>query len=330
MNFSGMKNIDFPPSTELIPDEYDVELDGRECVHIFTRTDELLEKCVVFLKSLNIKLPETNKHKMDTTENVLRTLNTVSKTSQKDKSLLLLIFWGVEVEGQFIMDGDAPLPFYKIWSTFCNGHWRNTPKLFLLNVVMYKSQIQRDGGTLYKPTEFETPNEGDVLIIFKRNGDIEESKQFMEGLRRTLDKYGTKEDFSSIVTAVEESKSNKSFRPLIVSTLLKKLFLIPSEYRGHHLAFSISEQDVWEEMRKIEISIDKNQLYRIKTDSAIGNNMTYGNGDQAEIGCRRSSQANSLPDHSAPRTSIDKINRSISSNQRRKSSGVKKEPWHFS
>lgn len=75
MESSNVKKTDFPPSTELIPDEYDIVLDGRECVHIFVQSSFMVEKCLSFLRTLSISLEADCIHRLDNYGSVVNILD---------------------------------------------------------------------------------------------------------------------------------------------------------------------------------------------------------------------------------------------------------------
>ncbi|XP_045462089.1 uncharacterized protein LOC123672142 [Harmonia axyridis] len=302
------------PSTELIADEYDhVVSDEEASVHIFADTS-CIKNCEHFLKSFNIEVSPEYIHELDSYDNVKSTLDSVAKNPKK-KSILFLIFWGYfepSTHGQLILDDGKQILFYEVWSKFCNEDWRNIPKVFLFNVIKTNNTVRRDT-CLYQPREFDTPNEGDVMVILKKNVDIQESRSFFEEIEKNIEEFGRREDFSSIVTAVEVSgEKNIKSRPILISTLLKKLYLIPSPYRGHHLTLMETDMAIANEIGRL----DSLQSYYDSLESASTWDLSTVDTDK-ETCCpkktdsRRSSHQEA--GSSRTRKSTDKTHRSSSS-----------------
>ncbi|KAK9882057.1 hypothetical protein WA026_018907 [Henosepilachna vigintioctopunctata] len=254
------------PSTELLPDEYDVLFDGKECVHIFVADEDLHIEYVEFLKTTNIEVPEENIHLMQSEEQIESILEEVSK-DLNDTSALILLFWGYSLQdGKFILDDESHLPFYKMWTPFLatsdmsitNVKFGDIPKVFFFNVIKSEKVLDIDG-VLYEAqgiSPYQKPNEADLLIIYKHNKDKVESIGFIQELAELLKEHGKYEDLCSIVSIIDTQQYT---RPIIISTLLKKFYMIPSQLRGHYLNFETNQEQIMSELQKIEEILNESQ-----------------------------------------------------------------------
>ncbi|KAL3285180.1 hypothetical protein HHI36_019299 [Cryptolaemus montrouzieri] len=248
-----MNELEVKPSTELIPDEYYVPLDEKRCVHIFAAEESLLGECK-FLDTLEVERKyNKNVHSMNSSEEILETLKKVSE-DENERSMLLMLFWGYSrKDGEFLLEDDSTLTFQQIWSRFMSSDcksFRDKPKVFIFNVIKSRKANMKDGSRYVEDkSPYEVPNGADLLIIFKYNKALKESIIFIEEFTDVLNKYGKREDLCSLVTVIN---TEKCLRPVIISTMLKKLYLIHSRSRGNYLQMETYQNSTQIELEKIQ------------------------------------------------------------------------------
>ncbi|KAL3285178.1 hypothetical protein HHI36_019297 [Cryptolaemus montrouzieri] len=97
------------PSTELIPDEYQQEDNGKACVHIFIFKENMEKKFVDCMKCLEYNITENNVHPLSTRAEVISSLNKIC-LEIKEASSLIILFWGLlRADKNFYSKMDLPL-----------------------------------------------------------------------------------------------------------------------------------------------------------------------------------------------------------------------------
>ncbi|KAK5640375.1 hypothetical protein RI129_011186 [Pyrocoelia pectoralis] len=230
--------ITVPPSTELIPDEYEHCDNKKGLVLIFySKYDvdneqvirsEFCDQGYTVLKNNVVAL--TNK------DEVLRALDRVAKSDNVEKSCLIIFFLGIAEEGDKFLLDDEPVSHIQlsdVWIKFTANNcpaFRNKPKIFIFQACRKPTMDTFDSIKMTPQGIYDLPCEADMLIVYKVT-DYQSRNRFVPSLCNKIDKYGLKDDIIGLITRTHD---HKDVRPLIISTLTRKFYISSNVNRGHH------------------------------------------------------------------------------------------------
>ncbi|XP_018567642.1 uncharacterized protein LOC108908189 [Anoplophora glabripennis] len=267
MSNEVLEKIVLKPPIDLIPDEYEIK-EGI-AVHTFTTSNTEYEEVKLFMKTLKGDGYKENMHCLDN-ENFKDLIKNINSKAGDSSGLILFFSYYCKEDGMInIFDGEniKSIPIQDIIMEFtaytCPG-LKNKPKIFIFHVKLL-STLQTDSrqfGSTYDVT-YDTPGEADILIVYKKS-ESKGALDFIQKLCKNINDYGEVEDIVSLVTCVESARNDS--RPLVVSTLTRKLFLFPGEHRSHYFHINQHQEEIAKHLDDI-----KSNLSRVKTTGKAKN-----------------------------------------------------------
>ncbi|KAF5287191.1 hypothetical protein FQA39_LY16010 [Lamprigera yunnana] len=253
-NYYEIEKIHIPPSTELIPDEYEHEDNRNGLVLIFySKYDENSKQ--VIAQEFNYQgydVSEDNIFKLSTKNQVLGELSAVSTGDNEDKSCLIIFFLGMVEKGdKFLMDEEDEefVTLKDIWTKFTSDScisFRNKPKIFIFQVRAFDAhQIP-----IAPKGAYSVPSEADILIVYKKIEDLCRRGVFARELCNQINEFGKKDDIIGLVT-----RTNMEQRPLIISTLTRKFYIAKTPNRGLYYELECNHNKAMEILRIFQTEI---------------------------------------------------------------------------
>ncbi|CAH1986246.1 unnamed protein product [Acanthoscelides obtectus] len=267
------ERIEVKPSVELIPDEFEHHTeDGSDIViHAFIDdTEDDLKNAQQFFDSLkSIGYSDLNRHIHNLERNdfltVIKYIQDEANNSNTN-GLMLFFSCSTKLDGKIYIrfkEKDMPVDIQQIWTQFtcnyCKG-LRNKPKIFIFEIRMIH-EVAFESTQFRAPTyslTYDTPPEADILVIYNKTTDETHGK-LMNKLGKHMRKYGQREDIITLVSCIPSN----NFRPMIISTLTKKFYFTPSEYRGHHYNLYEIEKELTYILQQMKVSVGEVELQAI-------------------------------------------------------------------
>ncbi|KAF5280995.1 hypothetical protein FQA39_LY05200 [Lamprigera yunnana] len=254
-NYYEIERIHIPPSTELIPDEYEHEDNRNGLVIIFYSKYDEESKQVIAQEFTNqgYNVNEDNVFKLSNEE---PSTGRFKRSDNKDKTCLIIFFLGTLKNGdKFLMDKDGEFVTLKeIWTKFTSDScisFRNKPKIFYFSIFRYEMALQI--GFIKIPKEaYSVPSEADLLLVYKKTEDPCHRGSFVKELCNQIKEFGKKDDIIGLVT-----RTNMEQRPLIISTLTKKFYVAKSPNRGHYYELECDHNKAMEVLSKFQTESSK-------------------------------------------------------------------------
>ncbi|XP_017773009.1 PREDICTED: uncharacterized protein LOC108560081 [Nicrophorus vespilloides] len=230
--------VEIKPSTEKIPDEYEIE---KASVHIFmpkdSRYNTVVETFKKSMKNCSFEVPDENVHIIRSKKDLQYVYSNTQFTDaadKDDKTCLIVAFFG-ESDGKDIHLENGDVRNIKdITSPFVFA-FRHKPKLFFIQGLRKLSNIPKMDSVDVKDTKFDPPLEADQFIIFNTVDPYEDINTFMNNITYNIEENGERDDVFDIVMFSETNKNKK--RPMFLSTLRKKFYFKKSPYRGYEYEY---------------------------------------------------------------------------------------------
>nr|ALM55742.1 caspase-1-like protein [Sitophilus oryzae] len=242
-----LEPIVFKPSAELVPDEYERENNKNFAVKIvqlkIDRDAENLYKSLKEELGYNVDRKIIDEAEYGNIE--LACLDYAKTTKQEVEATnidgLIMIFAKLALQ---------PKRMSEIWGEFTSDNCpslADKPKIFLFQTMDKK--IGTDG-TLKRASYqqlYNSPVEADLLIVYDNYHD-QGSMDFLFSFNENIANFAAQEDLLSLIT-VSKGSSN---RPVVISTMTKKFYLLNHEHRGHHLDIVENHNEIKKHLEDIK------------------------------------------------------------------------------
>ncbi|KAK4873488.1 hypothetical protein RN001_015517 [Aquatica leii] len=249
--------IHVPPSTELVPDEYDHKDNKKGLVLIFHSKCDVESKDVLVKEFTDQGYDVSNVFGLTTKDIVTSKLRHVAQENNEDKTCLIMFFLGtIEKEDKFYLDDDKNFIVLKdVWLNFTADNCptlRNKPKVFVFQGTKKPAVSAFDAKLMFTTPPkgaYNVPSEADMLLIYTRVDSNSYRELFIKELCNKIDKFGKRDDIINLVTQTGLTEK----RPLIISTLTRKFYVTFSEQRGHYYDLNLNHTvtvETLEDLRK--------------------------------------------------------------------------------
>ncbi|KAB0791991.1 hypothetical protein PPYR_13952 [Photinus pyralis] len=257
-----VEEITVPPSTELIPDEYEHRDNSKGLVLIFYSKRDVDNEQVIRreFRDQGYNVSDSNVFGLQSRSAVLEALDQVAKGDHKEKSCLIIFFLGMaEEEGKLELDEDpdSSIELRDVWTKFTSNNCpslRNKPKIFIFQACRKPTAYAFDSKAMTPQGAYSLPSEADILIVYKVTG-YHSRAQFIRSLCNKIDKFGQKDDIIGLVTRTHD---HKYIRPLIISTMTRKFYVSSSANRGHYHDLHNNQDETIIQLRNWHNEIKRN------------------------------------------------------------------------
>ncbi|KAF5290289.1 hypothetical protein FQR65_LT11623 [Abscondita terminalis] len=267
------EKIHFPPSTELIADEYEHKEPTKGVVLIFHSKFDVKNKDVL-VETLSKHNYAANVFSLSKKQDVLNQLSTVSKDNHENTTCLMVFFLGtVDKNNKFFLDDDSDnkILLKEVWSSF-TGHncpqLISKPKLFIFQASKRVRTMTFDAVDFEVPPDgaYNIPSEADMLLVYKKVDNPINRDVFFKELCMKIDQFGKRDDFITLITRT----TIREKRPIIISTLTRKFYLKFNEQRDHFYDIHINHGVILQMLKDApKKSIESGRKsYSMQTDSS--------------------------------------------------------------
>ncbi|KAF2881841.1 hypothetical protein ILUMI_24342 [Ignelater luminosus] len=266
-----IEEIKVPPSTELIPDEYEHEDNTKGLVFIFhsSRDEVNVELLTTAFSDQGYNVPLENIYRMSTKEFVMNTIKKIAEKNHTDETCLIVVFLGNVFQEDRILPDDEKAPninntisIKDVWTPFTSDNCpslKYKPKVFIFQTCKKPELTSVDSRMVTHSVSidkaYDIPAEADILIIYKKVEDVNARHEFIEQLCNNFHYEGRKDDIVGLVTHTEHGNER---RPLIISTLTRKFYIRPSEklgHRGHGYDLHVNHDIVFDVLQDLQEKI---------------------------------------------------------------------------
>nr|XP_022905485.1 uncharacterized protein LOC111417438 [Onthophagus taurus] len=252
--------------SEIIADEYLHTDNGTGSLYIFNDNNhkyhlddskKAFERCGFIVK-------KENQFPIDTKENVLNTLDKIASENHKDSTSFVLLFFGTieNKNEEYVTESGDKIHGVEIWRKIMNCETlKYRPKIFIFHGFKEINTIQTDAKRTTEVTlpKYDIPIQSDILILYKVTVGIDSTSTYFRNLWENMVKYGSRDDLTNIISYTQRS-SEDDYLPITVSTLRKKFFVTPSQFRLDWYDINKSTESILKTITKLQGSIHKLKL----------------------------------------------------------------------
>lgn len=279
--------ITVPPSTELIPDEYEHRDNKKGLVLIFYSKYDVDNQQVIRNEFCDqgYTVPENNVVGLTNKDQVLGALDQVAKGDNVEKSCLIIFFLGIAEEGdKFLLNDDqnSYIPLNDVWIKFTANNcpaFRNKPKIFIFQACRKPIMDTFDSIKVTPQGVYDLPCEADMLIVYKVTA-FQNRNRFVPSLCNKIDKYGLKDDIIGLVTRTHE---HKDVRPLIISTLTRKFYISSNVNRGHHFDLHNNHSKTMKALEDLHNQIQRKKVQTRPSSSQDASQVDLAKGKRKKV-----------------------------------------------